>query len=149
MYGGTCSGAEDVVDDHGLSPRVRGNRVESALEAVGEGSIPACTGEPRTVTPCARRRGVYPRVYGGTNVSLIVTIPKKGLSPRVRGNLPSARPPGHKGRSIPACTGEPATAGASAGRTRVYPRVYGGTHVIVSGRLRILGLSPRVRGNQC
>ena len=50
----------------GLSPRVRGNRLEHGLKQVGQGSIPACAGEPPAQPNCGAACGVYPRVCGGT-----------------------------------------------------------------------------------
>ena len=47
----------------GLSPRVRGNRRLDAVHRHGRGSIPACTGKPRTSWSASG--SVYPRV-GGT-----------------------------------------------------------------------------------
>ena len=90
---------------------------------------------------------VYPRVCGGTYIGYCRVRMASGLSPRVRGN-PGSIVKGEKGeRSIPACAGEPFRPPAASPRTRVYPRVCGGT----GGRLRYLrpatGLSPRVRGN--
>ena len=125
----------------GLSPRVRGNRLQdcggrySTLAVYprvyggttsrqswqtlsnGPGSIPACTGEPRNVfsRPC---------------------LLNTGLSPRVRGNRAiMLKDPSSRHGSIPACTGEP------NGHDRrmqmrthgVYPRVYGGTLAVGPG----------------
>ena len=71
------------------------------------GSIPACTGEPREWLAVFKDTGVYPRVYGGTQGGGLELIDTPGLSPRVRGN-PHRRPAGGTdARSIPACTGEP------------------------------------------
>ena len=70
-----------------------------------------------------------------------------GLSPRVRGNppaTPSAWPPA---RSIPACAGEPPPLRPLTAPTRVYPRVCGGTSRRARLSRRLMGLSPRVRGN--
>ena len=57
----------NFMDLMGLSPRVRGNLVGRGHGDVGDGSIPACAGEP----PCGVSRshcgGVYPRVCGGTS----------------------------------------------------------------------------------
>ena len=50
-------------------------------------------------------------------------------------------------RSIPACTGEPYVILSVLRVTRVYPRVYGGTHRKIKYELYETGLSPRVRGN--
>ncbi len=72
---------------------------------------------------------------------------REGLSPRVRGNrslVPCAR---LQDGSIPACAGEPTAASRAPRRIRVYPRVCGGTIVVVVSGERRPGLSPRVRGN--
>ena len=94
-----------------------------------------------------RRGRVYPRVCGGT-----VRIPDtpryvRGLSPRVRGN---PLPDGGRGRfrrSIPACAGEPVPQRNDKGAAKVYPRVCGGTPMMMAPMARPDGLSPRVRGN--
>ena len=70
-----------------------------------------------------------------------------GLSPRVRGNLAEEPATDYYNGSIPACAGEPASSSASARVGRVYPRVCGGTFRRQRIRIRIPGLSPRVRGN--
>ena len=70
-----------------------------------------------------------------------------GLSPRVRGN-PLPRCHGAQGRgSIPACAGEPRSRTMPSPRTRVYPRVCGGTGEAHPHVAPNQGLSPRVRGN--
>ena len=72
---------------------------------------------------------------------------RHGLSPRVRGN--QAPDPGRasRGRSIPACAGEPRPGRLSARCRQVYPRVCGGTRRDSWTSARLWGLSPRVRGN--
>ena len=70
-----------------------------------------------------------------------------GLSPRVRGNLFILSGNENTVRSIPACAGEPAGASLSSARSRVYPRVCGGTPLMAYNRRDSKGLSPRVRGN--
>ena len=107
VCGGTRQPRECRLLDEGLSPRVRGNPVEPAGGFVRQRSIPACAGEPcsgsaissgvRVYPACAgeprtRQRnrqsgGVYPRVCGGTTVSVGWRRMLRGLSPRVRGNL--------------------------------------------------------------
>ena len=172
----------------GLSPRVRGNHPSPARSAASPGSIPACAGEP-PARRCARRcGGVYPRVCGGTSRLLRRTRCASGLSPRVRGNrndrrvtlgtlwsIPAcAGEPGGIVRhavghgSIPACAGEPAARPRRPRRTKVYPRVCGGTQALLifvvpatvyprvcGGTVEnirpcvgTIGLSPRVRGNR-
>ena len=84
---------------------------------------------------------------GGTDREVWYAGKRRGLSPRVRGNLSSHEWLPSSGRSIPACAGEPITELSSPIKRQVYPRVCGGT---LSARMRdvqIDGLSPRVRGN--
>ena len=75
---------------------------------------------------------VYPRVYGGTSISSARCHHWTGLSPRVRGNQTDSELIDQEQRSIPACTGEPPLLYASDDLSQVYPRVYGGTHVLLS-----------------
>ena len=91
----------------GLSPRVRGNRREECPEVPLYGSIPACAGEPFSLSAFQDDLPVYPRVCGGTPKSVQGSSPIQGLSPRVRGNLPGTNNALLHGRSIPACAGEP------------------------------------------
>ena len=131
----------------GLSPRVRGNHSRTIPTRAVYGSIPACAGEPRPRGGTIHSAGVYPRVCGGTILGTGNGIQITGLSPRVRGNHHWTGDPLQFSRSIPACAGEPTRGEAWLTSMGVYPRVCGGTIVVlllVSGRR---GLSPRVRGN--
>ncbi len=74
--------------------------------------------------------------------------PRRGLSPRVRGNRPFRVADQLRVGSIPACAGEPISPTPRADSDRVYPRVCGGTNYVgLLGDIRY-GLSPRVRGNR-
>ena len=167
VCGGTADPRSYVPFGLGLSPRVRGNRSGVRLAGDGAGSIPACAGEPSPAPPGLHRRGVYPRVCGGTANTDDAKHTMYGLSPRVRGNPTSLALSGNPARSIPACAGEPAVTerrrepytvyprvcGGTCGlpgavvRRGVYPRVCGGTLLCCPLRGAICGLSPRVRGN--
>ena len=74
-----------------------------------------------------RAHPVYPRACGGTDygIGVIVTLL----------------------RSIPAPAGEPPAPPKPGWLGKVYPRACGGTHPPLQGRLALLGLSPRLRGN--
>ena len=147
VYGGTDLLFLVKRFNQGLSPRVRGNRCKDAMEMCPLGSIPACTGEPRTFDIPGVCAQVYPRVYGGTGLPKALHRRLAGLSPRVRGNhilLLSTTP---LLGSIPACTGEPSEGIQQTLIFTVYPRVYGGTSMSSQTRLTSSGLSPRVRGN--
>ena len=134
--------------ESGLSPRVRGNLEPLQEVARRGGSIPACAGEPRRQSNRTRRLRVYPRVCGGTIAELRSDLTAKGLSPRVRGNRVRHGGRGVHGGSIPACAGEPCPWTRRGRRSRVYPRVCGGTERPLHQRARHQGLSPRVRGNR-
>ena len=107
VCGGTQSRLRWGMMFEGLSPRVRGNRFISAFNFGGDGSIPACAGEPPRRRPMENRPGVYPRVCGGTAAEATAAAQARGLSPRVRGNhlRKGFRQVGLG--SIPACAGEP------------------------------------------
>ena len=70
---------------------------------------------------------------GGTLLGEVADAVGDGLSPRVRGNPPDGIDSIDTLRSIPACAGEPAVARLRAGLLTVYPRVCGGTCVILAG----------------
>ena len=87
-------------------------------------------------------------MYGGTGRKQNGIKAEAGLSPRVRGNRVLSACVQVKGRSIPACTGEPASSPLLYRGRAVYPRVYGGTQSCNVQTRTGWGLSPRVRGNQ-
>ncbi len=66
-YGGTDKKRVPVSRTKGLSPRIRGNRVNWMGYQSGIGSIPAHTGEPKSSVGYFRPCRVYPRAYGGTS----------------------------------------------------------------------------------
>ena len=166
--GGTRTESEVAIWIAGLSPRVRGNHPAVVVGRLVDGSIPARAGEPWSPPTRARSRQVYPRACGGTGDHLGPGCVARGLSPRVRGNLVSQKPPtiwvgsiparaGEPadardarliGGSIPARAGEPAQALSRPGPYAVYPRACGGTFFRAESALGVLGLSPRVRGNR-
>ena len=127
VCGGTTRLSGSLPQHSGLSPRVRGNHIAQILRFASQRSIPACAGEPATRKGCGVCNWVYPRVCGGT----------AGGS-----GTPSTRK-----RSIPACAGEPQMIGQYQQRDEVYPRVCGGTVRAGAPPIRVVGLSPRVRGN--
>ena len=149
VCGGTTSPGRPCRCGRGLSPRVRGNHPGGRVALRARGSIPACAGEPTVETSHQAQREVYPRVCGGTGVAVDGAVQTGSLSPRVRGN-PQRHRRGNTGPgSIPACAGEPRPDGVSVSHVQVYPRVCGGTQLIVPALLLDAGLSPRVRGNPC
>ena len=147
VCGGTVTAVAVRCTPRGLSPRVRGNHAGKAAGRVLRGSIPACAGEPRPAGCAPGGCAVYPRVCGGTLADYQVRLRLNGLSPRVRGNHRHCEANQRRRRSIPACAGEPKRSASTHRRSRVYPRVCGGTSPISSFVRRCQGLSPRVRGN--
>ena len=74
VCGGTMRTIHDACANQGLSPRVRGNRNSPAMGSISCGSIPACAGEPPRYRFSARSTRVYPRVCGGTTLSLAIAV---------------------------------------------------------------------------
>ena len=111
----------------GLSPHVRGNPTARHRYPQPDGSIPACTGKPRTFRRLRIIGGVYPRMYGETRGAGGLVWSVGGLSPHVRGNQQTPKPAEKLQRSIPACTGKPSKEGTRRLSCRVYPRMYGET----------------------
>ena len=107
VCGGTSSSGTPACTNVGLSPRVRGNPKSGHHSGCSARSIPACAGEPRWPGAATRGPSVYPRVCGGTGCAFEHVYTSLGLSPRVRGNRPSALAEQLTLRSIPACAGEP------------------------------------------
>ena len=114
VCGGTLSAPRREWRRRGLSPRVRGNQHLRMRKQLGNGSIPACAGEPLGYERVLIWAEVYPRVCGGTTLPSLVWRQSHGLSPRVRGNRTwGGRYSSHLG-SIPACAGEPGLARLTA-----------------------------------
>ena len=111
----------------GLSPRMRGNLHNRNAVGPAVGSIPAYAGEPKGVGRLAGQLKVYPRVCGGTDSAMSAMPQRKGLSPRMRGNLLWHSNLWRAGGSIPAYAGEPPAWSWMALAREVYPRVCGGT----------------------
>ena len=125
--GGTFLGVAPPATDYGLSPRVRGNRVELDAVAEPDRSIPARAGEPEQTVGRRRLFGVYPRACGGTKGWLYIALGATGLSPRVRGNRMFRHRFCSNAGSIPARAGEPRWTACGRSTGRVYPRACGGT----------------------
>ena len=128
VCGGTLNVLVGINRRVGLSPRVRGNPCAGQGRHNQKGSIPACAGEPQ-LSQLSRVTGkVYPRVCGGTVLSISWLSCSSGLSPRVRGNPAPVHRLSDQRRSIPACAGEPPSTPPKPHSLTVYPRVCGGTH---------------------
>ena len=126
---------------------MRGNPSDHIPPFCCNRSIPACAGEPISLSFRASGCMVYPRVCGGTEEQPREETRKWGLSPRVRGNHWHGYCLGRVERSIPACAGEPPEQVMQPCPLTVYPRVCGGTFSSPLQPPVRRGLSPRVRGN--
>ena len=134
-------------EDHGLSPRGRGNPEAKGRKLSFQRSIPAWAGEPLMTPSSPKSQTVYPRVGGGTTLGLGAYPGVTGLSPRGRGNRSPGYEPDGMLRSIPAWAGEPVAPCSHTCYHTVYPRVGGGTVNLCFNPLLSPGLSPRGRGN--
>ena len=146
VCGGSCCWAAASSLAAGLSPRVRGKLFGDVCGGCGQRSIPACAGEAVVIVFPLCVSEVYPRVCGGSPENPYELWAPPGLSPRVRGKLPSVRDDALAVRSIPACAGEALSGKVSSTVVGVYPRVCGGSRPVCGGGSERRGLSPRVRG---
>ena len=132
----------------GLSPRMRGNRSQRHPGRRHNGSIPAHAGKPPIQTLFSHLPGVYPRACGET-VKTVRSLPLfGGLSPRMRGNLFLPMSEHAIDGSIPAHAGKPGKYDTVFAAFGVYPRACGETFPARPPSKRMMGLSPRMRGNR-
>ena len=107
VCGGAPSSNYVVTAVPGPSPRVRGSLdVENPVTG-NMGTIPACAGEPKRLSPPGLSTRDHPRVCGGARRSLRATVIETGPSPRVRGSPNAAPTRAPDAGTIPACAGEP------------------------------------------
>ena len=107
MYGETKGRKLGNLVTRGLSPHVRGNHSPGRKRNPRRRSIPACTGKPVQCEASKPEAGVYPRMYGETNILCFLIQGNRGLSPHVRGNQEQMNQTPPWDWSIPACTGKP------------------------------------------
>ena len=123
--GGTALICTSGIWPYGLSPRLRGNHVRLEQQLRTQRSIPAPAGEPDDRRGAAPAEPVYPRACGGTAAPAAVSPNRRGLSPRLRGNLHLRIPRPVALGSIPAPAGEPPRKTPARRLSRVYPRACG------------------------
>ena len=91
----------------GLSPRMRGNRTPMSANPTFRRSIPAHAGQPAADSSPGISFWVYPRACGATASNTAKKSARRGLSPRMRGNLAPESKPTVVAGSIPAHAGQP------------------------------------------
>ena len=109
-HGGAEVVSLDDLDDAGLSPPTRGSHRRRMGRGRLLGSIPAHTGEPGEAFTVLKSKAVYPRPHGGAPVGNLPVRLHHGLSPPTRGSPRPGCRLHARARSIPAHTGEPASA---------------------------------------
>ena len=135
------AGKPFVVEADALSPpAARGLTLKAGLSPRGRGNRSARWPIPASPSTPIGGYGVYPRVGGET----LDTHP--AVSGRGRGNLFIVAAHRPVVGSIPAWAGKPVSSCATY-PPRVYPRVGGETTRMETCLQRLLGLSPRGRGN--
>ena len=147
VRGGTRDADQGWGHGLGLSPRARGNPAARTRNRPPLGPIPACAGEPARRAALIGLTRAYPRVRGGTTLTLADFLGPGDLSPRARGNHRASLDDMRRIGPIPACAGEPGRPGGTGRHRWAYPRVRGGTDYLAAMRPPDRGLSPRARGN--
>ena len=127
---------------------MRGNHIDIGKNGLQRRPIPAYAGEPPCVVATPKRVRAYPRVCGGTVFVAVMRLLFWGLSPRMRGNLRKSIFMCSGCGPIPAYAGEPMQPTQVLPFQGAYPRVCGGTVIEHAKWWRVVGLSPRMRGNR-
>ena len=108
--GDTSSSTRTRPSPRGLSPRVRGHRIEPARKRNKIGTIPAGAGTPTGHDSSSRSAGDYPRGCGDTTRPRFAPTTATGLSPRVRGHPGLLQHQLNGDGTIPAGAGTPDSA---------------------------------------
>src|SRR5690625_5403214 len=117
------------------------------MPPIPPGSIPMCMGPPSGGNFRYYNSGVYPHVYGATELVKKYNDQVQGLSPCVWGHpYADIVQVKHIG-SIPMCMGPPWLVILHPGRPWVYPHVYGATPDLKYLSTSSQGLSPCVWGH--
>ena len=111
----------------GLPPRVRGNPSQCALRTPMSGPTPARAGQPWNVHDRHSAHRAYPRACGATDCQGIVSQGKRGLPPRVRGNLADRTTQHAFDGPTPARAGQPGSGRGASQVLAAYPRACGAT----------------------
>ena len=94
VCGGTAAIRERMSQACSLSPRMRGNRIQSRIAIMSHQSIPAYAGEPLRRSIAAILRPVYPRVGGETRTP--APAPAAGSTPRHPADAAGVRTPARR-----------------------------------------------------
>ena len=129
-----------------LFPRIRGTGSARWPDPTGFRFIPAYTGNGGFEVLNDGDTSVYPRVYGERLIWMQNGRKPAGLSPRIRGTVPTSEYPAIRLRFIPAYTGNGKYNHQELTLSAVYPRVYGERYRERVQELEERGLSPRIRG---
>ena len=146
LRGGSGILALSIQASPGLSPPTRGIRIAAIGCYPPAGSIPAYAGDPRNRERAGGAVQVYPRLRGGSCPCAGIRNPCRGLSPPTRGIPRRTRSIPCAARSIPAYAGDPARHLVVHAARRVYPRLRGGSALVLTTLAARFGLSPPTRG---
>ncbi len=146
--GATALPSSRISSMKGLSPLARGNRLETAYDAVPHGPIPARAGQPSGSTTMRSLSGAYPRSRGATTAGINRDYDDQGLSPLARGNPRQPDSTDARSGPIPARAGQPYLSNQRCRQPRAYPRSRGATRSRSWAMAWRTGLSPLARGNR-
>ncbi len=148
LRGGSTYSLKRRVCQCGLSPPTRGIRWGWAHEDGPIRSIPAYAGDPTSTRRLPRGWWVYPRLRGGSRLRSSSSLSSVGLSPPTRGIQIALPQPLPRIGSIPAYAGDPDDSGIITNAIEVYPRLRGGSALLIGWAISTTGLSPPTRGIQ-
>jgi len=132
---------------YGPSPPTRGSPMRQDPANKAWRSIPAYTGQPLKRGMMVRPMRVHPRLHGAAARLALPRRRQEGPSPPTRGSHPRRAMVLVEVGSIPAYTGQPATAGWSTTVIGVHPRLHGAARGVHEVRAQTHGPSPPTRGS--
>ena len=133
----------------GPSPRARGTPEIKFHTSAGARSIPACAGNTRTLSCCARPRAVHPRVRGEHVRPVSQSQQYQRSIPACAGNtISSPLLAALQGGPSPRARGTPVWPRSTTVGSTVHPRVRGEHVSLDLSSSKAVGPSPRARGTQ-
>ena len=137
-----------IVEAKGPSPRWRGDRQGPRSAICAGRTIPALAGRPPFAAEDERVDVHHPRAGGETPLAWRPGVPRRGPSPRWRGDLMVSIHGASPGGTIPALAGRPWIRPVATSTPPDHPRAGGETRGISITHICAPGPSPRWRGDR-
>ncbi len=146
--GANDSGVTSASERCGSSPRMRGKRQHRQVRADHERIIPAHAGQTARSLVSSGVLPDHPRACGANSVTLALSWPRPGSSPRMRGKRVQPAGIEERDRIIPAHAGQTGQSPSVAVEDADHPRACGANTYSPKIPQLSCGSSPRMRGKR-